>query len=292
MIYGCSIGSDYFDWIPIVALVALITFILIAITYMVSQFMKRDDWALWAKIELYQTFIALILIGGIFGLSAMVCNISELIAGGDPFTIADRYLSDLVWVRMIPAIEEMFRLSFSAQKWAAFMIGILSCMEGICFNPFAGYGTISYNLETMAALITPFAASLLFQKLVLGFIKELAFTIILPAGFILKVFPFTRQAGAFIMALALGFYVVFPLTYVFNKALMDEVSVDSTFTDWCNNEHFSFQGGLGFGMCRALNTVGQILPQAVFLPALSMIITISFVESMARLFEKDYLLEW
>ena len=289
--YGCSVSQDYFNWIPFMVLLILITFFLISLVYMLSQFFRRQDWAYWAKSEFWHTIASCIMISIIFGFVGTICLISENIAGGDPFYISDRYLHSAIWNQLVPAVDNLFNLSFKAQKWAAFTIGLISCSFGVCFQPFAGFGTLSYNFETMAALITPLGASLLFQKLFLQFIKDIAFTIVLPIGFILRVFPFTREAGAFIIAAAIAFYAVFPLTYVFNQMIMMEVLQDPMVASWCDNSIVGFGGGisgLGFGTCRALNTVGQILPQAVFLPALNLVITISFMQALSHVLSRDY----
>lgn len=276
-IYGCSISSSYLDWLPVVGLLILITFFIIALVYMLSQLFRRPDWSVWAKGELWQAFISCILVGAIIGFASTICIISESIAGGDPFFIADSYLHKLVWTEMVPAIDNLFRASFQAQVRSALTIGILSCSEGVCFQPNAGAATLSYNFETMAALVTPFTASLLLQKLILQFVKEIAFTLILPIGLILRVFPLTRDAGAFLMAAAIAFYAVFPLTYVFNSVIMMHVMQDPVIATWCTDS-----------LCMPLNVIGQLLPQAVFLPALNLVITVSFMQSISRVLSKGY----
>ncbi|MFH1448000.1 MAG: hypothetical protein ABIG39_03995 [Candidatus Micrarchaeota archaeon] len=289
--YGCSMNSEFFDWLPIMSFMILIALLVISLVYMLSQVFRRPEWSLWAKSELWHTLASILLVGIILSFMGVACLVAENLAGGDPFYIADRYLHQMIWGKMVPAVDNLFELSFRAQKWSVFTIGILSCSYGVCFQPFAGFGTLSYNFETMAALVTPFAASLLFQKLLLQFVKEIAFTIIFPIGFILRVFPLTRDAGAFLIAAAIAFYIVFPLTYVFNNLLMLEVLQDTMLVDWCDTGMVGFGGGisgLGYATCQALNTIGQILPQAVFLPALNLVITISFMQTIAKVLSRDY----
>ncbi len=289
--YGCSVSEDYLSWTAIIGLLIIMSFFIISLVYMLSQFFKRPDWAVWAKSELWQTIAACIIVGLILSFTGTACMISESLAGGDPFYISDRYLHYTLWNRLVPAVNNLFQLSFKAQKLSVFTLGLISCSEGICFQPFAGLGTLSYSLETMASIITPFGASLLFQKLFLQFVKDIAFTIILPIGFILKVFPFTREAGAFLIAAAVAFYVVFPLTYVFNSTIMREVMYDPMVANWCQKGLVGWGGGLsglGSGACQALNTVGQVLPQAAFLPALNLVITISFMQTLSKILARDY----
>ncbi|MEW6329139.1 MAG: hypothetical protein AB1468_03410, partial [Candidatus Micrarchaeota archaeon] len=103
--------------------------------------------------------------------------------------------------------------------------------------------------------------------------------------------------GAYLMAISIGFFIVFPLTYVFDMKLMEEVSLDKSFTQWCSSgrsgvsDVFSM---LGHGtVCNNLQTIGMMLPQAVFLPALNLIITITFIRVLVTVFTYDYqLMEW
>ncbi|MEW6328756.1 MAG: hypothetical protein AB1468_01430, partial [Candidatus Micrarchaeota archaeon] len=192
--YYCTFQSDYWNWVPFIALALLISFLLVALVYMISQFARRTDWEFWAKSELYQTIVACILIGGVISFAMLSCSISEGIAGADPFKVSDKYLHGLVWGRMVPAVQSLFDLSLSAQRKAAFSIAVPSCTGLFCFSPFAGYGTASYMFETLAFLVTPISASLLFQKLFLSLVKDTFFIILLPIGFILRTVPFLREA--------------------------------------------------------------------------------------------------
>ena len=290
--YYCAFHTEYWDWVPFMALAILISFFIVAIVYMLSQFTRRVDWEFWAKSELYQTIIACILIGGIVVFASLSCNISWSIAGGDPFNVADKYLQHLLWDEMMPQVQMMFDKSLAATKVAAFSIAVPSCTGLFCFAPFAGYSTVSYMLETLAFLVTPIGASLLFQKLFLSFVKETAFVFLLPIGFILKTIPFTREAGAYLMAIAVGFFIVFPLTYLFDKVVMDEVKTDPLLSAWCNND----RSGLGWStalighgkMCSLYETTGALIPQAVFLPALNFIITVTFIRVLVKVFTHDY----
>ena len=290
--YYCAFQSEYWDWVPFMALAIFISFFIVAIVYMLSQFTRRLDWEFWAKSELYQTIISCILIGGIVAFASISCQISWSVAGGDPFNVADKYMHGLLWNEMVPQVQKMFDKSLLATRQAALSIAVPSCTGLFCFSPYAGYSTISYLLETLAFLVTPIGASLLFQKLFLSFIKQTAFVFLLPIGFILRTIPFTREAGAYLMAIAIGFFIVFPLTYVFNKTVMDEVRMDPLLSSWCNYDKSGLGASssrLGPGaLCEIYQKTGALIPQAVFLPALNLIITVTFIRVMVKVFMHDY----
>jgi hypothetical protein len=131
---------------------------------------------------------------------------------------------------------------------------------------------------------------------------------ILPVGLILRISPFGREAGAFLMAVAISLYIIFPLTFVFaEKATsmiiskdpsyainVDDISLPSLNTAM-ENEGFK---SLGFPypfdcaefapMEKLLKLVGNMLPQAVFFPALSMIITLASARVLSKVFMYDF----
>ncbi len=288
---GENADQEVKDLLTAFALATMVVFFVIAIALALGIGFHRPEWEAWAKTEFYLTLAGLFMIGIIVFIATFSCSVSVSMAGGDPFKISDKYLNTLITRKMVPSVLTFFDMSFAAQKWSSILIGVASCQMGVCLAPFAGYSGIAYNLDTLAGLVTPITASLLFQKLALGFIKETMFLYVLPIGFLLRVFPYTRDAGAMMIALAMGFYIVFPLTYVFDKVVMDTVEKD--FANFCASN----PGGLNDaaekigGLCQPLVMVGSVLPQAVFLPALNLVITITFMRSMQKVFSKDYLME-
>ncbi len=59
------------------------------------------------------------------------------------------------------------------------------------------------------------------QDVFLTFVSVTMMYYFLPVGVILRTFSPTRRVGAFMMALSIGFYFVFPLTYIFNAAALE-----------------------------------------------------------------------
>jgi hypothetical protein len=70
-------------------------------------------------------------------------------------------------------------------------------------------GKYEYNANELAWLVI----FLYTQIAVLKFIETSMFTLFLPVGIILRAFPPTRGSGAVLVAIAIGFYFVYPLTY-------------------------------------------------------------------------------
>ncbi|MBI5224051.1 hypothetical protein HY990_06555 [Candidatus Micrarchaeota archaeon] len=74
-----------------------------------------------------------------------------------------------------------------------------------------GYGTITIYGSINA------------QVALLQIIDSITIPFLLPAGIILRFIPATREAGAFMIALAFGFQIVFPLTYLINMDIYRSV---------------------------------------------------------------------
>ena len=141
---------------------------------------------------------------------------------------------------------------------------------------------------------------------------------ILPAGLVLRFFPPTKEAGAFLIALAFGFQIVFPTTYVINSWALQDIGVKGYNSDifpisaLCGMSYAYFTvppvliEGL-FPMFGALSTtlktifsegvvhglsmsifipilrnLSAVSLLALFAPSLSMIITIASINAMTK----------
>jgi hypothetical protein len=64
----------------------------------------------------------------------------------------------------------------------------------------------------------------------IGFLYVIDATMVpffMPAGLMLRFFPPTRDAGAFLISLAFGFQIIFPTSYLINKQIFDDVNSDA-----------------------------------------------------------------
>ena len=70
------------------------------------------------------------------------------------------------------------------------------------------------------------------QAALLKFIAIAAVPAILPVGLILRTFYFTRKLGGTLIAIAIGFFAIFPMTYVLDAQLMYAYSSGSAAADF------------------------------------------------------------
>ncbi len=92
-------------------------------------------------------------------------------------------------------------------------IGILSIGFSSVLTPVLT--ALDYIIEILTAAII----SIEVQGVLLKFISIVAIPVLLPIGIVLRTLYVTRRLGGAIMAIAIGLFAVFPLTYVLNASL-------------------------------------------------------------------------
>jgi len=132
--------------------------------------------------------------------------------------------------------------------------------------------------------LIPALMSISMQKLALDFINENVLRWILPVAFLLRVFIPTRSMGNVLIALVLGLYVIVPFMYVFNFAMNDAVSGDChLFSDAvCDYVVDSGDCANTCGNPDGFWNVGRLIPQAFFLPNLTIAILVTFMTSINK----------
>jgi hypothetical protein len=290
---GCN-APIYTNWLYYIVTIAAIVFAIIAIVYMVGRMLNKPDYEALAKLELWQTLNALIWVFIIvLPFVTLSCRATCYAAKGNPYEIAQDYVSNLK-----DKIEDHIVKLISKAKEIRYVSGIqilippsTNCFEGACAFIYAGCGTLADNYESLALFLYPFLGSLVVQQLALVTFSIL-FSIILPIGLILRLIPRLREAGAFLIALALAIFIVFPLTYVFAKKAtqLGLAEVPSFSYNWDIACKFFGYGGSGFkDFVKYMYEIGKILPQAVFFPALSTIITLASARAMSKIFLYDFI---
>ncbi len=143
------------------------------------------------------------------------------------------------------------------------------------------------------SFLIPALMSISMQKLMLNFISENALRWILPSAFLLRIFIPTRALGNMLIALVIALYVVVPFMYVFNFAMYDTMSSECVKTvpkalagsyasAVCDNVVDDYDcantctNPLGFW------SVARLIPQAFFLPNLTIAVVITFLGSMNK----------
>jgi hypothetical protein len=300
-------GTVMIDQGTNIVIVIMLTALLIAAAYMIGNTIGNPHYIVWAKDETYHLGFSvglLLCIGGILVMSCFVldlfyeslfqymetdtygcyqpgkginrvssCYIRE--AKSDAENLAehyiDRYINELMDSTFAYTIQIPLLTAYTSTAGA---------YRRILSN--------QYDIITNSFLI-PALMSISMQKLALDFINENVIRWILPSAFLLRVFIPTRNLGNILIALVIGLYVIVPFMYVFNwsmyenimtlddcasssmlrTAVCDNVVDSNDCNNTCNNEY-------GF------MAVARLIPQAFFLPNLTIAIFVTFMAGIAK----------
>ena len=288
---NCPPGSVPIPWAQIAFLGILVILLFLSIAYMAAVVFRRVDWLIFVKEEFYQALLSALLIVAVSWFAVAACEVSWAVAGQDPFTAADIYLNNLIWQKTIDYATNLKLNSIYLQVSAALFIPMGSPPSGL--KPLAGLDSVAGVYDFLYGLVSMLFASLLMQTIMLKFIQSFMFKIVLPLGIFFRVFPFLRQAGATFIAIALAFYIVMPMMYVMNKAVVEQLEGKLMTAPGHQIkkgvDKLGYMGILGkvdYG--GVVGNVAKLIPQAVFLPALNTVIVYAFMKSAAKMLAQRF----
>ncbi len=201
-------------------------------------------------------------------------------------------------------------------------LGLLSSMKlsiGIITIGFSSALTpVLTALNYVLEILTTAVISIEVQAVLLKFISFVAMPVLLPVGMVLRTLYVTRRLGGAIMAIAIGLFAVFPMSYVLNAAMASNYyssisngaitsfvnteigtsggilsSAESVPSKPSNQSSFSIgyftgainglvQGFQGF-INQLLSIVALIIIEVFFLPIFSLVITAISIRELARI---------
>ncbi len=142
---------------------------------------------------------------------------------------------------------------------------ILGIIAGLSLN--AAIISISFSsainpiisqIQYFIKAFTTISISALVQSSLLIVVAASAITLILPTGLVLRTFYPTRKIGGFLIAVAIGMYVIFPMSYVFNANILDSYS-----TNINNSTIVQLSGSAGGIENQILSTTGTPKPSLI-----------------------------
>ncbi|MFH1447633.1 MAG: hypothetical protein ABIG39_02110 [Candidatus Micrarchaeota archaeon] len=291
MVLECFTGQMYGRDIWVM-LSLLIMVLIISLAYMVSRILHRIEWEAWARNESYQVIVSAVIASSMIFIADISCVVSTDLAGGDAFDIAEQFLTSN-YHEGISIIYSLYGIVAQLDFMANFQIA--SATNPMFIKPmFPGLSAIAQHIRSVIAIIALLSGNLMVQKIGLEIIEQIAFNILLPLGLVMRVFPWTRDAGSFVIAVAFGFYIVFPLTYVMASEVMDALALDDegNWTSFVGLPGFPLPGPGAFFLINLffgpLTTLFydirnlDIILAATFFPVLSITITITFIKALTK----------
>jgi len=219
------------EWEIIAILVVMLSVSISAIMLMVSRLLALPTLEQWAKTEMIFSLSTVFLV--IF-LAVFLEGIQPLLVDAVQYMTEHNFGMQTGFVPDLPSGQEADLMDYAL----AYMQSVFSCIE----NMFKFLLKLNFPLELAASyqvdvfmfdLVTGWAFKGPVQTIhilsnyitftlfiyylfvhIMRFTQATAIAVFVPLGIILRQFPPTRGAGAFVLAFSLGFYIVFPLAYI------------------------------------------------------------------------------
>lgn len=204
--------------------VVLLMVSLITIAYMASKLLNMSSMEAFAKVELYELFISILILLFAWGFFEASSQISIAIAGGDPFEIARNFHSRIMLEGVYPAIQYCYQMIFLFSTLNSFQVrpndSVWTWVLKVC--PGADVIVGVFNLLSYGLIVV--LASMNAHLFILGFLEATMKDFFLPAGVLLRFLPPTRKAGVFIIAMAIAFHSIYPAAYALHFQILDEIA--------------------------------------------------------------------
>ncbi|VVB56473.1 Uncharacterised protein [uncultured archaeon] len=279
-----------------------------ALAFMVSQIFRSNEVMTAGKTEIYHAITTVLLGLFIFGTAVtldhtltLYCNDSAHACSGTLFDGAQAYINQVTCLSAMTSIK-MEGYKMGLQYFAGMKSRFYAGAWGFSYPTYPGFEVLDRSMDLMQMFVIPFTSSLYVQKIGLDVIRATALTFLLPAGLLLRLFPPTRDAAGFLIASAFALYFILPFTYVMHKEIMEPMYLTEFGTPMCGGGASTNLVGLadqdlanslalnltpsplGRDLLKFPTAISYVAVQSVFLPALSMIIVVTFIRTSTRFF--------
>ena len=309
------------DWRVATTIVGLCTLFIVILLDMLARTFSLQALSLWVKSEYAQvgvTFLIIIFAASLesvgFGVMTDITSQVSLASGnlplnsltasefGDPFKIAKLYLKDTVIACQARLYYVLFAIAQFVEPASTFSLDVRG-VESIASGYMLG-GVVS-SIHYLANGTVYLAVFEYVQYYLLTFAQYTMLAVFLPIGLLLRAFPITRGAGGLIVAFALGFAFVFPVTYILVIAVMPNInSACSTvpvpvlgeelpcyFNPGEIEENVYYiqtkSGDINNQVEQISTRLSLMYLQAFFYPMISLIVTFTFIRQTGSLFGAD-----
>lgn len=322
---GLFTGTVIAPYADIIIIIAFFTSIAILITYLLSKFFKVPEWEAYLSIELSNvanSFFLVVFVIGLFVVGDAVAS-AYINGAATPPQAAITYMRSVVADSVLRGIYDIYQIQACTSILSTITRRIGEFVLTQTYKVFPGLDTFVSISNVIGFGLISIYGSLTAQISFLYLIDSTMRTFILPAGLVLRFFPPTRDAGAFLISLAFGLQIIFPTTYMINKTVYEEIGAQPyqsrhlLMASLCGPFKYGVVGVLInpgtnpiFGLLPGGAAIGTLLMRltsetflnlvsmsefipimrhiaslsllAIFIPALSMMVTIAFINAMTK----------
>ncbi len=217
LLSGLSFSADV-DFTLLVPVTAVIVVIIIALAYMLSSVMADSALNAWARTELRELILGVVLITIISAFFIGTTELSKAVTGKEDYieysvSVADEMLHsfDEAYISIVKAAAKI-RIAATFSTWAAVPIWFISFIYSSA--PLSGIGPVFTSLGIATQGLTNVIFLYEGLRLLLVFFQTTIPSIILPLSFSVRLIPFTRKVGNAMIAVSLAGILLLPLSVV------------------------------------------------------------------------------
>ncbi len=311
----------FYDWRAINILALLVTFFFTTVVYMLSLGLNLPNVKRWAKAEYAQVLAGFLLVFSIIGILTIGWEVSKDVAGNtfyiitsgsdhpinpgpaSPFDIGKAYLGTVLKCERAAYRAIYLIMSFAKPFESIGMDAAGSEAVGVAggaVSVFVSLGSYVANRITWIAIFHYLLWHMfdLFEATML--------TMFLPAGLILRSFPISRGLGGLLIAIAIGCYFIFPMSFIAAVAMQGDTSAyctaipadevisaetvcpDDMTSFFIHGQEFIRNVPKFTSLVTAMGqNIAALYMQAMFYTLVALIITFTFIRSTASLFAAD-----
>ncbi len=220
---GSSVSIQPIDLTFVVPIIALIVVIFLAAINMLATSISDPKLEAWAKTEIREFIVALILIGLIMGFFISSDGISIALTGTPDYVnhsqgILDNWLGkfDDAYAGVILAAA---RLRVAATFAPYINVPLWYVSISYSTNPLAGIAILLTTLTMATQGLTNAIFLVEALRMLIIYMKVIGPKILLPLAFMFRLVPFSRKTGNTLIALALAGMVLLPYSVIVADAL-------------------------------------------------------------------------
>ncbi|MEW5996193.1 MAG: hypothetical protein AB1657_01205 [Candidatus Micrarchaeota archaeon] len=213
---------------PFVAAALMLSLVAIILYYLLSRALSSPQLEAFTREEFSQFIFTALLFAAFVALAAAISAIASAAAcGGAGCDHIDLALYSLGIVQNGLA-STYFRLYAHE-----FVIGILSTIGfnipvslppafivWVSLSPFSGLELLSNALVTVIESVGYLYALAYGRETLVLFFRDITYTVLLPAGFIMRTMPFSRRTGSSLIAIAFAGYFAYPLSILLSHYMI------------------------------------------------------------------------
>jgi hypothetical protein len=323
---GCMMEFPaYFVSITAATVVLLAGYI--AILHMASRFFSKPEMAAYANVELQHLFVSLMIFVSAISIYVSADQLASAIGlkpGEESLNqVSIGFLQKVISNGIMPATVDLISLDMRLSFWSALQGRHGPTVWNYTFKQVTGLEPVISVVRILGFTLTAFLGTLTAQTLIFYLIEALM-PVALACGVLVRFYPPARDAGTYLIVFAIAFQSFFPLLFVMNVHILDEVwqahgwgdtyspyvSIPKdlrvqAFSDIIPDEMedklravsfdpstvatvLSYLPFISFLRFAALipffEGIASLSLPALFLPAISMSLTISFINAMTKFF--------